>query len=100
MAIVSKQRTPKGYAEYWVVGRIDVDNFSKVATVKLHGFPDKTFADEENAVPLESIEITVYPDRFHEFFSGGDFIKNAYRLFSENLIEGATEYDFRNGERG
>ena len=104
MAIISKQRTPKGYVEYWVIGRIDIDNFSRVATVKLLGFPDKTFADELNAVPLESLEITIYPDRFDEYFSGGDFIKNAYRIFQENRIEGLTgqgrSYDFRNAERG
>lgn len=97
MAILSKQRTPKGYAEYWVIGRIDIDNFSKVATVKIHGFPDKTFADEENAVPIESVEITVYHDRFNEYFSGGDFIKAAYQIFTENLIEGDVTYDFRKG---
>lgn len=100
MAIISKQRTPKGYAEYWVVGRVDVDNFSKMATVKLHGFPDKSFADEMGAIPLESVEITVKPDRYHEYFSGGDFIENAYRLFKENIIEGAVTYDFREGKRG
>ena len=103
MAIISMQRTPKGYVEYWVIGRIDIDNFSKVATIKILGFADKTFADELNAVPLESLEITVYPDRFDEYFSGGDFIKNAYRIFQENQIEGLAgqgrSYDFRNAER-
>lgn len=98
MAILSKQRTPKGFAEYWVMGRVDVAPFAKTANVILFGFPDKSFADEMGAIPMDTVEVSVMPDRYDEYFSSGDTVENAYRLFSENVIEGATTYDFRQGE--
>lgn len=99
MAILSKQRTPKGYAEYWEFGRIELAPFAKTANITLFGFPDKTFAEEMGAIPMETVEFTVYPDHYDDYFLDGNTLENAYQLVTRSTIEGAVTYDFTESER-
>ena len=103
MAIVSKQETPRGYAAYWVIGRMDLDNFGRTATIKLLGFADKQFADRMDATPLETVEIDIGPDQYDDYFRDSDFLSTVYQLFTQNRLtdnKGDVMYDFTAGKRG
>lgn len=101
MAIIKEIKTTKGPVTYWVVGLIQLDNFSKSAYLKLLGFFDEDHADMENASPIETVEINIKPNQYGEFFSDTDVVKKAYEIFSNSVIqlseEGTLKYDLTGG---
>lgn len=101
MAIIKEINTTKGPVTYWVVGLIQLDNFSKSAYLKLLGFFDEDHADMESASPIETVEINIHPDQYDDFFGGTDVVKKAYEIFSNSVIhlneEGTMKYDLTGG---
>lgn len=100
MAIVKEIKTNKGPVTYWVVGLIQLNNFSKDVHIKMFGFHDKEYADMENAVPADTVEINIRPDQYDELIGRTDIIKKAYEIFSESIVEADITYDFSKGVKG
>lgn len=104
MAIIKEIKTTRGPVTYWVVGLIQLDNFSKSAYIKILGFYDKEYADMESASPIETVEINIHPDQYDDFFGSTDVVKKAYEIFSNSVIqfneEDTIKYDLTGGRRG
>lgn len=68
MALFKTIRTPKGQATYWIMGMIQIDNYSKTAYGRLYGFMDKEHCDEMGSVPILTLDYNIPPDIYPLYF--------------------------------
>ena len=69
MALIKHVMTDSGPASFWVVSLLQLDNFGKKAYVKIYGFYDKEHADRQNPRAVHTIEISVDPELYEEYFA-------------------------------
>ena len=103
MALIKQFMTPKGPASYWVLGLLQVDNFSKTAYARLYGFYNKEQADMLNPVPIITLEKNLPPDLYNYYFDE-DILKlqdatpltQAYLVFKDSNVrnEQGEIFDF------
>ena len=96
MALIKEYTTNKGVASYWVVGLVQMDNFSKTAYTRLYGFGNKVHADMENPVPLITLDANISPDIYHWYFDKSIMVQadvtpstQAYQIFKDFNIQDA-----------
>lgn len=96
MALIKQYVTPKGSAEYWVVGLTQIDNFNKTAYARMYGFANKAHADMENPVPIMTLEANIDPEIYDYYFSKEITVlpdvtpqTQAYQIFKDFNIQDA-----------
>lgn len=107
MALKKEFMTPKGPASYWVLGLLQIDNFSKTAYARLYGFYNKEQADKLNPVPIITLEANLPPDLYDYYFDE-DILKlqdatpltQAYLVFKDFNISSETGeiFNFKDAE--
>lgn len=68
MALQKTIRTPKGQATYWIMGMIQIDNYSKTAYGRLYGFASKEHCDMAGSVPILMLDYNIKPDTYDNYF--------------------------------
>ena len=107
MALIKQFMTPKGPASYWVLGLLQIDNFSKTAYARLYGFYSKEQADMLNPVPIITLEANLTLDLYDYYFKE-DILKlenatplsQAYLIFKDKniVIETGEIFNFKDAE--
>ena len=97
MALIKEFMTPKGPASYWVLGLLQIDNFSKTAYARLYGFYNKEQADKLNPVPIITLEANLTPDLYDYYFNENILklenatpLEQAYLIFKDKNITSET----------
>ena len=107
MALIKQFMTPKGPASYWVLGLLQIDNFSKTAYARLYGFYNKEQANMLNPVPIITLEANLPPELYDYYFKEGILklenaspLKRAYLIFKDSNIrnEQGEIFDFSDAE--
>lgn len=107
MALIKQYVTPKGSAEYWVVGLVQIDNFNKTAYVRMYGFANKIHANMENPIPIMTLEVNIDPEVYDYYFSREIMIlpdvtpqTQSYQIFKDfNIDDGKGGiYNFSDAE--
>jgi len=68
MALLKTYLTPRGNASFWVMGLIQVDNYSKTAYGRLYGFASKEHCDMVGSVPILMLDYNIPPDIYDYYF--------------------------------
>ena len=94
MALKKEFMTSKGPASYWVLGLLQIDNFSKTAYARLYGFYNKEQANMLNPVPIMTLEANLPPELYSYYFDeeilkheNATPLTQAYLVFKDLNIE-------------
>ena len=107
MALIKQFMTPKGPASYWVLGLLQIDNFSKTGYARLYGFYNKEQADKLNPVPIITLEANLPPDLYEYYFNENILklenatpLEQAYLIFKDKNITSETGeiFNFKDAE--
>ena len=97
MALIKEYTTNRGTVSYWVLGLLQIDNYSKTAYARLYGYQNKQQADMENPSAITTLEVNITPD-IYEYYFGEDILKlegvtpfkQAYLIFKDFNIKSET----------
>ena len=107
MALIKQFMTPKGPASYWVLGLLQMDNFSKTAYARLYGFYNKEQANMLNPVPIITLEANLTPDLYHYYLNENILklenatpLTQAYLVFKDSNVrnEQGETFNFKDAE--